>query len=60
MAGQAANKSQHLVKSMHNDGFKAPILDIDILKAIGQTELWTFEDRIVMICRVLKVNRLLL
>jgi hypothetical protein len=30
-----ANKSQRLAKSMHIDGFKAPILDIDILKYIS-------------------------
>jgi hypothetical protein len=46
-----------LVKSLHISGFKAPILDADILKAIGQTELWTFEDRIIMICRVLKISK---
>jgi hypothetical protein len=49
-----------MVKNMHINGFKAPILDVEILKAIGQTELWTFEDRIAMICRVLKVRSVLL
>lgn len=47
---------QRLVKSIHTDGFKAPVFDADVLKAIGQTEHWTFEDRITMICRVLKVR----
>jgi hypothetical protein len=49
-----------MVKNMHINGFKAPILDVEILKAIGQTELWKFEDRIVMICRVLRVRSILL
>jgi hypothetical protein len=54
------NKLQRMVKEIHTTGFNAPIYDSDILKAIGQTENWTFEDRINMICRVLKVclNRL--
>jgi hypothetical protein len=45
-----------MVKSIHTEGFKAPITDVDILKCIGQTENWTFEDRIGMICHVLKVR----
>jgi hypothetical protein len=53
---RATNMDQRLVKSIHTDGFTAPIFDADVLKAIGQTEHWTFEDRITMICRVLKVR----
>jgi hypothetical protein len=47
---------QDMVKSMHTTGFKSPITDVDILKCIGQTEKWTFDERIGMICRVLKVR----
>jgi hypothetical protein len=43
-----------MVKDIHTSGFSAPIYDSDILKAIGQTENWTFVERIGMICRVLK------
>lgn len=45
-----------MVKAMHLNGFQAPIFDADILKCIGQTEQWTFEERISMICRVVKVS----
>ncbi|KAH7406582.1 hypothetical protein DE146DRAFT_607246, partial [Phaeosphaeria sp. MPI-PUGE-AT-0046c] len=41
----------HMVKTIHMGGFSAPIFDADILKCIGQTKHWTFEERILMICR---------
>jgi hypothetical protein len=47
--------TQNKVKTIHQWGFITPITDVDILKQIGQTENWTFEERISMICRVLKV-----
>ncbi|KAF1916598.1 hypothetical protein BDU57DRAFT_430227, partial [Ampelomyces quisqualis] len=40
-----------MVKAIHKDGFKAAIFDVEMLKAIGQTEIWTFDERISMICR---------
>ncbi|KAH5065478.1 hypothetical protein HBI25_006100 [Parastagonospora nodorum] len=45
------------VKTIHQWGFITPITDVDILKQIGQTENWTFEERISMICRVLKLSK---
>ncbi|OAK94180.1 hypothetical protein IQ06DRAFT_234606, partial [Phaeosphaeriaceae sp. SRC1lsM3a] len=41
----------YMVKAIHIEGFKAPIFDTDILRCIGQTQQWTFEERISMICR---------
>jgi hypothetical protein len=44
-----------MVKDLHNNGLTTPIFDPEILRVIGQTAGWTFDDRITMICRVLKV-----
>ncbi|KAF2822527.1 hypothetical protein CC86DRAFT_423720 [Ophiobolus disseminans] len=41
------------VKSLHTTGFTAPIFDAPTLDAIGQTALWTFEERMNMICDLL-------
>jgi hypothetical protein len=44
-----------MTKDIHMYGFSAPIYDVELLKAIGQTENWTFQDRIDMICFAIKV-----
>jgi hypothetical protein len=44
-----------MTKDIHMYGFNAPIYDVELLKAIGQTENWTFQDRIDMICFAIKV-----
>jgi hypothetical protein len=52
-----SNASQKLVKDLHTSGFKAPIFDRQTLADIGQTEHWTFEERIDMICRLLRISK---
>ncbi|KAF1938754.1 hypothetical protein EJ02DRAFT_514293 [Clathrospora elynae] len=46
-----------MVKSIHTEGFKVPIYDKTILDSIGQTQEWTFEERINWICIVLKTSK---
>jgi hypothetical protein len=46
-----------MVKNLHVNGLTVPILDSEILRQIGQTEHWTFEVRVSMICRVLKTSK---
>jgi hypothetical protein len=52
-----ANSIQYMVKNLHINGLTTPILDKDVLRQIGQTADWTFEQRIGMICRVLKTSK---
>ncbi|CAO2649951.1 Nn.00g012430.m01.CDS01 [Neocucurbitaria sp. VM-36] len=46
-----------MVKSIHTEGFKAPIYDRAIVDSIGQTQLWTFQERMDWICLVLKTSK---
>ncbi|KAF1846364.1 uncharacterized protein K460DRAFT_282684 [Cucurbitaria berberidis CBS 394.84] len=46
-----------MVKSIHIDGFKIPIYDRTIIDSIGQTQLWTFQERIDWICLVLRTSK---
>jgi hypothetical protein len=50
---------QRDVKSLHINGFKAPIFDLSTLQCIGQTANWTFAERLHAICLVLKVEHAL-
>lgn len=54
---QTTNRLKGMVKAVHTQGFAPPIFDTALLKNIGQTAEWTFEDRIGMICRVLRVSK---
>ncbi|KNG46722.1 hypothetical protein TW65_06565 [Stemphylium lycopersici] len=45
------------VISIHTEGFKAPIYDKTIVDHIGQTQEWTFRDRINWICVVLMTSK---
>ena len=56
MTFPVTNVEQDKAKSLHTYGLKASIFDAEILNHIGQTEHWTFAERIDMICRVLKVS----
>jgi uncharacterized ubiquitin-like protein YukD len=44
-----------MVKSIHTDGFIAPIYAKSIIDSISQTKDWSFQDRIEWIKVVLKV-----
>ncbi|KAF1837131.1 hypothetical protein BDW02DRAFT_645619 [Decorospora gaudefroyi] len=46
-----------MVKSMHIEGFKAPIYDKSIIDFISQTQEWTFQERIDWICIALKASK---
>lgn len=45
-----------MVENIHKEGFNIPIYDRELLDNIGQTQHWTFQQRIDWICKVLKVN----
>ena len=57
---QVTDVFKRMVLLIHTDGFRIPIYDKTILDSIGQTQLWTFKERIDWICLVLKVYFLLL
>lgn len=37
------------------DGFRAPLYDAPLMDAIGETRLWTFQNRIDWVCEALMV-----
>ncbi|EFQ94699.1 hypothetical protein CFE70_004548 [Pyrenophora teres f. teres 0-1] len=46
-----------MVKAIHTEGFKAAIYDKTVIDSIGQTQLWTFKERIDWICMALKTSK---
>ncbi|KAJ4364173.1 hypothetical protein N0V83_009629 [Neocucurbitaria cava] len=43
-----------MLKSIHTKGFNAPIYDHGMVDSIGQTQLWTFQERLDWVTLVLK------
>ncbi|EUC31673.1 hypothetical protein COCCADRAFT_38248 [Bipolaris zeicola 26-R-13] len=46
-----------MAKSIHTDGFRVPIYDKNLVNHIGQTQEWTFGERIEWICTVLRTSK---
>ncbi|KAJ6199461.1 hypothetical protein J3E72DRAFT_372474 [Bipolaris maydis] len=46
-----------MAKSIHTDGFRVPIYDKNLVNYIGQTQEWTFQERINWICTVLRASK---
>ncbi|KAI2480550.1 hypothetical protein Ptr902_07575 [Pyrenophora tritici-repentis] len=46
-----------MTKAIHTEGFKAAIYDKTVIDSIGQTQQWTFKERIDWICMALKTSK---